>query len=381
MHSSWTRTAMGAALAACLTASCAAPPEDPGVAEGALDAPGNDTLYIGDFITAGTNSVEAFAVPSGAFLGQFVTSGSGGLHGPTGLVFARTSPRRRGDLLVANQNVGLPVNGELLLYDGKTGAFEDALVDSMDPGAPFAPQGLVVGRDGIVYVADSGFLSVGTPGGRLARYDLATGAFLGDLSTAGFEDVFHPRAVVFGPDGLLYVTNIPATGPVGSLVTGQVLRFDPETGAFVDVFIDSETCGCGLARPQGLVFGPDGRLYVASFRRDTSDTDKILIFNGTTGTFLDQIELGTPTERAFAQALVFGPGHFLYVPITGGAETVAGEVRRYNIHTGTYDVIVPPTSQGGPLGQPVFLTFCNTDPATLEYDPRLSGVRCQRPDP
>jgi hypothetical protein len=47
---------------------------------------------------------------------------------------------------------------------------------------------------------------------------------------------FHPRGVVIGPDGLLYVSNFPnlATG-----IGGQVLRFDPNTGDFIDVFINS----------------------------------------------------------------------------------------------------------------------------------------------
>ena len=76
---------------------------------------------------------------------------------------------------------------------------------------------------------------------------------------------------------------------------------------FVDVFIESNTVN-NLHRPEGLVFGPDGNLYITSFLGvDANDVDKILVFDGDTGEFLDKIDLyavGQP--RAFAQAILFG---------------------------------------------------------------------------
>ena len=119
-----------------------------------------------------------------------------------------------------------------------------------------------------------------------------------------------------------------------------------------------------------MVFGPDGDLYITAFRADPSDTDKILIFNGVTKKCLDQInldEVGQP--RAFAQAILFGPGGFLFVPINGnGPDT--GAVRRYDITQKPFlfTNFVRPSAQGGPLGQPWFLTFEDTNPKTLEYD-------------
>ena len=154
---------------------------------------------------------------------------------------------------------------------------------------------------------------------------------------------------------------------------GTSLRFNPKTGDFVDVFIASAggTDVGALNRPEGLVFGPDGNLYITSFRADASDNDKILIFQGPGGTshgaFIGQIDLdevGQP--RAFAQALLFGPGGFLFVPIMGnGPDT--GSVRRYDVVTKEYVVFVPASAKGGPLGAPIYLTFGNTDPATLSY--------------
>jgi secreted PhoX family phosphatase len=191
--------------------------------------------------------------------------------------------------------------------------------------------------------------------------------------------------VVIGPDGLLYVSNAPSLGPSlsGKGLHGQILRFDPlrlDAGgsvAFKDVFIsDIATVPAAVAtsrnselnRPDGLVFGPDGNIYVTSFRANTDDTDKILIFAGpanpSPGRFLGKIDLykiGDP--RAYAQGLLFGPGKLLYVPIV-----TLGQIRRYNVLTNplpkTYDLFVPP---GGPLVNPWYLTFGRTDPATLAY--------------
>src|SRR5262249_42084758 len=139
-------------------------------------------------------------------------------------------------------------------------------------------------------------------------------------------------------------------------------------------FVDSNSTN-DLNRPEGLAFGPDGNLYVTSFRTDSSDTDKILEFNGTTGAYLSKIDLDqVGGDRAFAQAILFGPGGKLFVPITGnGPDT--GEVRRYDVSTGSFDVFIPPNASGGPLGAPVYLTFGNTHPVPLDYyGPRSSPI-------
>jgi hypothetical protein len=111
---------------------------------------------------------------------------------------------------------------------------------------------------------------------------------------------------------------------------------------------------------------------------NNTDTDKILIFAGpgsdNPGTFLDKIDLdqisNDPKVRASAQALLFGPDGLLYVPITNSGfplNVSTGEVRRYNVRTKGFDVIVKSFIAGGPLGQPWYLTFGKTDPATLDY--------------
>jgi DNA-binding beta-propeller fold protein YncE len=320
----------------------------------------HDSLYVGD---SADNTVKQFDAASGAFRGNFVSSGSGGLAGPRGAIFDHS-----GNLLVVNQNVNMPTNGDVLRYDGETGAFDNQVIAPSDPHAPFAPRGMVLTRDDTLYVADF-IASDNISDGKIDEYhyDEGTGTatFVAEIDhPAGFTGEFHPRGLVIGPDGDLYVAvrNLEPTG-------GEVLRFTP-AGDFLGVYVASNSRN-DLQRPEGLVFGPDGNLYVTSFQKNNGDTDKIDIFAGPSspkaGAFLGAIDLDQGNQpRAYAQALLFGPGGRLFVPITGnGPDT--GEVRSYDVATKTFAVFVPPSAAGGPLGEPWYLAFGHTDPATLDY--------------
>src|SRR5262245_6466189 len=67
---------------------------------------------------------------------------------------------------------------------------------------------------------------------------------------------------------------------VGSFYNNIVLRYDENTGAFVDQF-DPHNLG-DLKNPVGGVFGPDGNLYVSS-GIFLNNNHKVLQYNGTTG--------------------------------------------------------------------------------------------------
>ena len=122
-----------------------------------------------------------------------------------------------------------------------------------------------------------------------------------------------------------------------------------------------------MNRPDGIVFGPDGNLYITSFRYDPTDTDSIRVYNKT-GVFLKKIDLdAVGGVRNYAQALLFGPNGRLFVPISFGPDH--GAVRRYNVTDGSYDNFIQP---GGELQYPWYLTFGNTDPKTLDYTLPLS---------
>jgi hypothetical protein len=220
-------------------------------------------------------------------------------------------------------------------------------------------------KDGVLYVANFVEDNTGTPGEVLAF--AGNGDFLGALVPPSNTPIqFRPRGIVVGLDDLLYVSSDPNfSATAGPTTGGQVLRFDPNTLLFVDIFIDDPGGVGKLNRPEGLAFDPDGKnLYVASFRADTTDTDSIRVYDAATGAFLDKIDLdhvNDPT-RAAAQALLFGPGGKLFVPVSF-LPTLTGQVRRYDVIGKIFDVFVAT----GPLGRPYYLSFGRTDSASLTY--------------
>jgi DNA-binding beta-propeller fold protein YncE len=350
----------------------------------ALNNPGlgPDILYVGD---ENDNTVKSFNADTGASLdgaaGAFVTSGSGGLNGPTGLLIAGP------ELIVVNQNFG-GANGEILQYQLKDGSFIGPWVSQSDPNAPFAPRGAVL-KNGVLYVSNFVEDDAGTAGEVLVF--AGSGELLGKLTpSGGLRKKFRPRGVVIGPDGLLYVSSDPnfEAGP-GPTTGGQVLRFDPNTLAFKDVFID-DSGGVGqLNRPEGLVFDPDGKkLYVTSFCDLTfpcptaANIDSIRVYDAAErNKFLGQINLDPVARkvagqtRATAQALLFGPRENLFIPTTL-RPAFSGEVLSCDVENTRLSpakpldatrICSPFVPADGPLGIPFYLTFGRTDSATLTY--------------
>lgn len=272
-----------------------------------------------------------------------------------------------GNLLVSNQKIASKTSGEILRYNGQTGTFLNALIPSKSRFSPFAPRGIIL--DTKLYVSDlrNGDLAKG----RVRTFSV-DGNFLGDLNLhKAIKNDLYPQGIVFGPDGKLYVSvrNIDA-GQLG----GHVIRFMPD-GTFDKVFITDKGGFGKLNGPGGLVFGPDKNLYITSFQANSRDTDSIRVYSGD-GLFLRKIDLETPIStrlpnlRERAQSIIFGPKGCLFVPIND-----TGEVRRYNVDVsgaGTCDVT--PTQpydsfiQAGGLVRPWYMTFEKTDPKTLAYN-------------
>jgi hypothetical protein len=175
-----------------------------------------DLMYIGD---GSDNSLRVFAIKkdtvtgsvTASFAGTLVKS-QGGLHGPRGLLVDAV-----GNLLVSDQNVGTGTNGDILLYDSATGNLLNRVVSHDNSNAPTVPRGIVTWSTRLrtdIFVADFSAQSQENQPlspGRVRAYT-ADGAFIGDLTPDPKKfplDKYHPRAVVIGPDGWLYVSNSP----------------------------------------------------------------------------------------------------------------------------------------------------------------------------
>jgi uncharacterized protein (TIGR03118 family) len=251
---------------------------------GGLQGPGgvafgpDGSLYVSSDMN---NSILHYSGTTGQFLGVFVPSGLAGLNKPSGLVFGPD-----GNLYVNSHGpASQPTSSAVLRFDGVTGA---PLPAPGQDGATFVPAGsggldqasvgLVFGADGNLYVNSHLTNSVLRFNGITGEPFPAPGQDGADFVPAGSGGLLQPSGLVFGPDGNLYVgAHDPGAGH------GAVLRYDPitgapkpgpgQTGAFF-VPIDSGT----IRNPTALAFGPDGNLYV-----DSRGNSRVLRFDGQTG--------------------------------------------------------------------------------------------------
>jgi sugar lactone lactonase YvrE len=191
---------------------------------------GRIMFHAGYLYLMNGNEVDRYDTVTGAFVGVFVASGSGGLVQPEDAAFG------------PDGNLYLTSGSAVLRYDGTTGAPLGTFVASGSGG--------LGGADGLAFDPSGSYLYVASSGtSQVLKYSASTGAYVGVAAGAGLSKL---RGIAFGPDGLLYVC---------SLGNNRILRFT-ESGAYVDDYVPAGSGG--LSQPRSLAFGPNGDLYVPS---------------------------------------------------------------------------------------------------------------------
>ncbi len=282
----------------------------------------------------------------------FVPPGSSPMTSP---LFAIRAPN--GDLIVDSAE-----DNRIYRFDGKTGAYLDNF-ESFG-GSLSHPTGIIFSPDGQYFYALS------SANNQIIRFDYDGTHAVNPVTLVSDPALGIPVGVVFGPDGNLYVS---------TLTSNAVLRYDPITG---DPLPAPDQTGANFITPGdgnlvmagGIVFGPDGNLYVAN-----QVGNNILRFNGADGTPLPADGQDGATFVAAGQiddpaGIVFGPGtgpcsQDLYV-----VSINTDSVQQYDGTTGDYvgDFVPAGTSA---LARPRAITFGRSNFATLDYMPHGNHYR------
>lgn len=234
----------------------------------------------------GTHSVKRFHGMTGAFLGDFVSPGSGGLGGPQGIAFGPD-----GNLYVASRD-----SDQVLRYNGQTGAFLGVFATLPDLAFPAD----ITFRGPYLYVSNF------VPNGYVARFNAITGTFVDKFVTG----IHTPDGQSWDANGDLYVS---------SFGTNQVVKYNGVTGAFISSFVPSSAGG--LSGPLDNRFNSNGELLVNSFNTGTVKR------YGPTGAYLGDFA----TAAGATQGMDIGLDGMLYI-----GNYQFSSIRRHDPTTGAF---------------------------------------------
>jgi DNA-binding beta-propeller fold protein YncE len=167
------------------------------------------------------------------------------------------------------------------------------------------------------------------------RYNGQTGTFIDQFVPSGAIGIVRPTDLLVH-SGQLYV----------GAWSGDVHRYDLATGAFIDKFVG--TGSGGLVQPAGIDFGPDGNFYVAD-ADFSAQHNVILRYDGQTGAFIDEFVPAGTGGMGGPGGIIFGPDGNLYVVSNS-------RVLQFNGLTGAYQKDFVAQGQGG-MNAPTRLTF------------------------
>lgn len=158
-----------------------------------------------------------------------------------------------------------------------------------------------------VYVSSRGTHSV-------KRYHFETGAYVDDIIPAHVGKRILTQEVLFGKDGMMYVSFRQGAESVA------VHRYDPLTGDDLGPF----TTGYSLDQPTKMSWGPDGDLYISQWGDARWN---VAVFDGETGAFL-RLATNESTRLNLMDHAWDADGNLLVVSF--GSPTGGRDVRRYN---------------------------------------------------
>jgi WD40 repeat protein len=124
-----------------------------------------------------------------------------------------------------------------------------------------------VGAEGDIYIIGSWINDNGFTAPQVAQFDGPTGDF---VTSFAFRNGGQFNGMAWGPNGNLYTSQ-----QLGGAGRWRIVEFDGTTGVFIQNVINIQNAGFSVAK--GLVFGPDGDLFVGDFFRG-----RVARYDGTT---------------------------------------------------------------------------------------------------
>jgi len=229
---------------------------------GAFAPDGN--LFVSSYTTGRVVKMDL----AGNILGDFVAS-DGTLVGSTFLTV------RGGELIVSGST-----SGAIAVYDAHTGAYKRNLVQ----------EGIMESPHTVHWLGSGEMLVTDIVANSIRRF-AADGSYIDEFSTDPI--LTQPSGMEVTPDGLtLLVTNF---------TNGQVNMFDLATGAHLGQLFQAGTAA------DDLTYGPDGKLYVASYGSHA----------------IYRYDFATGQAETFIGSGLRGPNSVLFIPSTGSAVVLA----------------------------------------------------------
>lgn len=286
--------------------------------------------------SGGDNSIKQYDETTGAYIRDFVTSGSGGLLNPQGLTLGGN-----GNLFVSSFGTD-----SVKQYNGTTGEYIGDFVSTSS--GLLAPQGLTFAEDGSLFVVsnripgtevDRGSGIIERDSGVL-QYNGTTGELLNTITTGSVGLPSGPQPVdvaIGGPDDNLFISSSSAR-----FNSGGISEYDPTTGTF----IRGIPIQVSFLSPQGIAVSDSDLFYTDR----TSTVGRIDLTTGTADTSFVDSESGGLTS-AFDVSI--GENGNLLV-----SDSASNSIKQYNGETGDFLGDLVASGSGG-LSNPTFVTTAN----------------------